>query len=578
MTLIVNGFQDPYYSDVVRCCIEEVKPETCYVIYDKVRLAVPSGDNAPRVIQLPWEEINWDARYPIAWDELAPPDSGVLHEMGRWEGEILAMMARLEFRKPVQYEKRRELFFKHLLYWNHVISADPDVVFISSNVPHEIFDYIIYRLCGYYGRKTLCFLQSQIKDTVHILRDIDTGFSPVAEAGQHRADGAPSNADSTGIQQPPEEGSPRSSTDLTKTAQPPEEGETLGDNHPANVPLPPDEGSPPNGADPTRVKFPPEDDSAPGDGDPGGGTLPPEKGSHTESAGPGDGYPGEVTLPPHFEAEYQRNVGTDNVPFYMEPVPGIVGKILRDPKTYMHKVTEKDRVKDFFRHKFYSMRTAAKTKPLMRFYDKVAEEPDLTRRFIYLPLHYQPEMTTSPLAGYFAEQRFIVRLLSDCVPDDLFIYVKEHPKQTYVTRSKLYYEEIRRFRNVRLIDRRFDSFTLIKNSVAVATATGTAGWEALFKAKPVLMFGNNFYRYAPGAFPITDRKDCIRAIRDIIDGAAPTLPELRAFMKSLEPSTFNGIVDPVYLEQSALSGEENLTTIKTVLRGEIRAMLSSERS
>lgn len=114
--------------------------------------------------------------------------------------------------------------------------------------------------------------------------------------------------------------------------------------------------------------------------------------------------------------------------------------------------------------------------------------------YIYFPLHLQPELTTSALGGAFSDQMLAIEMLSSWLPKGYFIYLKENPKQTEKQRGPLFYKRLAALKNVRLLSRTENSIALIKNSIGVATVTGTAGWEALFHGKPVLVFGLAWYR------------------------------------------------------------------------------------
>ena len=57
---------------------------------------------------------------------------------------------------------------------------------------------------------------------------------------------------------------------------------------------------------------------------------------------------------------------------------------------------------------------------------------------------------------------------------------------------------------MQLISQNIDSFDLIDNSIAVATITGQSGWEALTNKKPVIYFGDVWYKGAPGSININD--------------------------------------------------------------------------
>ena len=76
-------------------------------------------------------------------------------------------------------------------------------------------------------------------------------------------------------------------------------------------------------------------------------------------------------------------------------------------------------------------------------------------KYLYFSLHFDPEAITQGRACISSQLTFI-KMLSDSLPDDIFIYVKEHPAYAIVNsnelsfhlinienfRSKEYYDEI----------------------------------------------------------------------------------------------------------------------------------------
>ena len=52
-------------------------------------------------------------------------------------------------------------------------------------------------------------------------------------------------------------------------------------------------------------------------------------------------------------------------------------------------------------------------KSLQSYYNSLCDvNPDFEKKFIYFPLHYQPELSTSPLAEDFVNQELIVAMIS----------------------------------------------------------------------------------------------------------------------------------------------------------------------
>jgi hypothetical protein len=130
----------------------------------------------------------------------------------------------------------------------------------------------------------------------------------------------------------------------------------------------------------------------------------------------------------------------------------------------------------------------------------LSKQIDLTKKFVYFPLHLQPELTTSTLGGIYVDQLLAIERLSKIIPEDWCIYVKENPVQTELMRGKWFFARLKLIRNVKVVPLDFDTYSLIKNSIFVATITGTAGWEAISGGKNVLVFGNAWYKSLPGAF------------------------------------------------------------------------------
>ena len=130
----------------------------------------------------------------------------------------------------------------------------------------------------------------------------------------------------------------------------------------------------------------------------------------------------------------------------------------------------------------------------------VAPEVDFSRPYVYFPLHFQPELTIDVFGDEFADQLSAVEALRRMLPDDVHIYVKENPKQTMYAREEHFYKRLSAIPNTTYVNYNVDTYDLIRNSLAVATVVGTAGWEALQMGKPVITFGYAWYRCLPGVF------------------------------------------------------------------------------
>ncbi len=130
--------------------------------------------------------------------------------------------------------------------------------------------------------------------------------------------------------------------------------------------------------------------------------------------------------------------------------------------------------------------------------------------FVSVFLHFQPERTSVPEGGRYAPQINAIAALRDRLPSDWHVVVKEHPSM-FLLRSKRpfrhpdFYRVLAGMPNLHLVDDRQSSFELIDASRAVATLTGTVGFEALCRGKPVIAMGDAAYRHYPGAIDLFDR-------------------------------------------------------------------------
>lgn len=228
-------------------------------------------------------------------------------------------------------------------------------------------------------------------------------------------------------------------------------------------------------------------------------------------------------------------------------------------------------------YKWYAYKQELKTKFFKKEYMKLQQAPDFSKKFIYLPLHNQPEKTTSPLGGLFDDLILMADIVASSIPDDWVIYVKENTlqwsksnTQSEIFRFKDFYKQLIGLKNVRFVPAETSAFDLINNSQAVATVTGTAGWEAVLRGKPTLMFGYRWYMYCDGVFRITDVDSCREAIEKIKNGYKPDKQKVLNYLVSLDK---NSIIAKDYKAgvfiESGVSHEENVKNISEAFYKEI---------
>ena len=130
---------------------------------------------------------------------------------------------------------------------------------------------------------------------------------------------------------------------------------------------------------------------------------------------------------------------------------------------------------------------------------------DLNQKYIYVPLHNQPEMSTSALGGIFRDQALLIEALARDLPTDWKIFVKENPRQGAYARGPMFFHRLKRIPSVEIMPSNANTHALSKNAQFVASVTGTVGWEAIRQGTPAMVFGAAWYgslegvvHYKPG--------------------------------------------------------------------------------
>lgn len=165
--------------------------------------------------------------------------------------------------------------------------------------------------------------------------------------------------------------------------------------------------------------------------------------------------------------------------------------LFNDPYSYMYYKSYKDQLNPI---KFYFRYQVLK---------KMFYKPVYDRKYIFYPLHFQPEASTCVCAEKYEKQLFYIDSWAKSLPADTVLYVKEH--YTLLGHKPIqFYKELKKYPNVFLIDPWESSRKLIINSVAVTTLTGTAGFEAMLLRKPVFLGGNSVFGTAPGIIKVDD--------------------------------------------------------------------------
>ncbi|MDZ4244062.1 MAG: hypothetical protein U1C57_03090 [Candidatus Doudnabacteria bacterium] len=236
---------------------------------------------------------------------------------------------------------------------------------------------------------------------------------------------------------------------------------------------------------------------------------------------------------------------------------------------------------DFFRviYDFFANRLGSN---VWKEYRQFQVRPDYQRKYVFVPLQYQPERSTTPHGDIYADLIFAIETIAAALPEGWIAYVKEHPVQWWrhgraysPFRYPGYYEKIARIPNVFLVPTELGSYELIEHSQAVATVTGTPGWEAVLRGKPAVMLGYYWYRDCPYVFTADDVDSCRRAFETIKNNFQVREPDVINFLKSFDEATIRCYVDDLLntmkVKVTELTSEQRINNLIKSVVSELHA-------
>ena len=180
----------------------------------------------------------------------------------------------------------------------------------------------------------------------------------------------------------------------------------------------------------------------------------------------------------------------------------------------------------------------------------------IDKKYVFFPLHYQPESTTLPTGGIYRNLDFIIMELLKFLPKNFILVLKEHPyyffdnkidtgyNESFLNhRPREFYEYIRNQDNVCFISNDSDVSTLIKNSCGVVTVSGTPALESMMYRKKVLLFGNHHYKKLPNVIFFNDSSSTL----EFMDCLCEVL-EKEKFNNDLENYLIDLSLNSVYVD------------------------------
>lgn len=210
-----------------------------------------------------------------------------------------------------------------------------------------------------------------------------------------------------------------------------------------------------------------------------------------------------------------------------------------------------------------------------RQYATISSAPDYSLPYIFLALHTEAKRTTNPAGGHYADQVLILNVLLSVIPDEWFIYIKEHPaqldlrKNSQRPRRKGYYNQFRTSDRVKFIRMEEIPFNLIDNAKAVATICGDPGWEAVNRGVPALVFGKAWYSGCEGVFTVSTLRDCRQAVEALNGGYEVDEERVKLFWSAIEICTERASVSVSNRIEHGIDYDKNVSKLADMLAEKI---------
>ena len=214
----------------------------------------------------------------------------------------------------------------------------------------------------------------------------------------------------------------------------------------------------------------------------------------------------------------------------------------------------------------------AKQRKLDSYYKSICIKSIPERPFVYVSLHLQPERSTNPEGAHFDNQALMIKIISEAIPSDWCLVIKEHPKQfkydlrTVHARQLNFYKGILKLDNAYFIDLDIDQQLLIDKSITSATVSGSVGWESLINGKTCLLFSENWHSRCNASKYVYDVDSVKNAIDAYVKMDSKSVEQdVIDFLKKLSPSLVYGALNNNH-EQFFIPDEDKALVVENMVR------------
>ena len=502
MNVIVCQFSYSFSRIIIEDLIHELKPNKVFNL-SALNGEIKNDFKSTSVFNFDFSD-NFFATYKdVDFNLLSPLDANIISQFHTLESEVMEMMDRdssfvgnginnfdenyinsklveiedlSSYRtKKKSFRDRKEIYYRHLRYWFDFFSNNPIDYFISFYVPHTTQAYITWKVAKYFGAKDVIGMKSIIAGNFVFVNDIDNSSIDIyTEYLKIKASQTNENII------------------FEKTIFGHEIARILNNSNPWYM----------------------------------------DKNAVSEILKESI-YAHE--LDENYRAGKLRESEIFDFKFSYWSYFLMIFKFLVYPLIRINLHSKDLFFLDEFKRRLKNKFNLTPLNKINEFLNDISCEINADEMFIYFPLHMQPEATTMPLGGKYADQLLAIKMLSNTIPDNWKIYVKEHPNQKVEFRGIDFYKKLSEIKHVNILKSNISTFDLLSKCIAVSTITGVAGWEGVVLGKNCLLFGNTLFDKCPGVLKINTFEDCKSSI-DIVEKGTqkPKLKDVKLYLKALE--------------------------------------------
>lgn len=185
-------------------------------------------------------------------------------------------------------------------------------------------------------------------------------------------------------------------------------------------------------------------------------------------------------------------------------------------------------------------------------------------KYLYYPLHVDPEASTMVLSPMHTDQISVIEAIAKSLPGDKILVVKEHIPMIG-KRSPIFYDAIKNMPRVRLVSPLLSAHDLIKSSEGVVVITGTAAFEASLLGKKSIVIGDSPY-LAIGTGLIHEKSLCDlpAAIKSLEDMADPKDEEIVRYIACAFSESFNVKTSLLWGDYLSHSEQDRAEAVKNI--------------